>query len=107
MADAIGLTLLALLLLIALSALLNGAEAAYFSLGRARLKRLRQAQPETPRVPLVDRPHDLLVTLLVAITVLKIAASAIAATASGGISRPPTRVAVPSALMSGVTPNRS
>ncbi len=80
MADAIGLTLIGLLLLVGLSALLNGAEAAYFSLGRARLKRLRESQPETPRVPLVDRPHDLLVTLLVAITLLNIAASAIAAT---------------------------
>ncbi|HXG04559.1 MAG TPA: hemolysin family protein [Candidatus Binatia bacterium] len=99
MADAIGMTLLALLLLIALSALLNGAEAAYFSLGRARLKRLRQAQPETPRVPLVDRPHDLLVTLLVAITVLNIAASAIAATVAEALLGPRWGPVVETAVM--------
>ena len=99
MADAVGLTIIALLLLIGLSALLNGAEAAYFSLGRARLKRLREARPEAPRVPLIDRPHDLLVTLLVAITVLNIAASAIAATLAEVLLGPRVGPLVETALM--------
>ncbi|MGH7392924.1 MAG: hemolysin family protein [Candidatus Rokuibacteriota bacterium] len=80
MTDSVVLALLVLLLLVVLSALLNGAEAAYFSLGRARLRRLRGQQPPEPgRVPLIERPHDLLVTLLVGITLTNIAASALAA----------------------------
>jgi putative hemolysin len=80
--DATTLQVLLLLALIALSALLNGAEAAYFSLGRARLKRMREANggADIRRVPLIDRPNDLLITLLVAITLINIGASALAAT---------------------------
>ena len=76
------LELLSLGALILLSALLTGAEAAYFSLGRARLKRLAEEQrPEQgAQAPLLMRPHDLLVTLLVGITLVNIAASALAAT---------------------------
>jgi putative hemolysin len=93
MADRIVLELLVLLVLVALSALLNGAEAAYFSLGRARLRRMKQAGAEpSTRVPLIDRPNDLLVTLLVAITLINIAASAIAATVAGLVFGP--RVAI-------------
>jgi putative hemolysin len=77
--DALGL--LALFPLIVLSALLNGAEAAYFSLGRARLRR----HPEEPTATLVERPHDVLVTLLVTITLLNIGAAAIAATLAEAI----------------------
>lgn len=82
MGEGIVLRLLLLLFLVACSALLTGAEAAYFSLGRARLRRLtRSPAPETARaVPLIERPHDLLVTLLVGITVINIGAAAIAAT---------------------------
>ena len=40
MTDGLLLQILALVVLIACSALLTGAEAAYFSLGRARLRRL-------------------------------------------------------------------
>lgn len=80
MTDGIVLQLLLLLLLIACSALLNGAEAAYFSLGRARLRRLREARgPAGEQPPLITRPHDLLVTLLVGITVVNIGAAALAA----------------------------
>ncbi|HSF05130.1 MAG TPA: hemolysin family protein [Methylomirabilota bacterium] len=81
MGEGIVLKLLLLGLLIASSAILTGAEAAYFSLGRARLRHL--AGPETKdvsRAPLIDRPHDLLVTLLVGITVINIGAAALAAT---------------------------
>ena len=81
MTDGIVLELLLLLVLVALSALLNGAEAAYFSLGRTRLRRMKEAGADpSVRVPLIDRPNDLLVTLLVGITLINIAASAIAAT---------------------------
>ena len=78
------LELLSLGALILLSALLTGAEAAYFSLGRARLKRLAEAQgPEQgAQAPLLTRPHDLLVTLLVGITIINIGASALAASGS-------------------------
>ena len=73
----LALKLIGLVLLVACSALLTGAEAAYFSLGRARL---REASGEQRAVaPLIERPHDLLVTLLVAITFINIGASAIAA----------------------------
>ena len=69
---------LALAVLVACSGLLTGAEAAYFSLGRARLRRLASADAD--RSPLIERPHDLLVTLLVGITVINISAAALAAT---------------------------
>ena len=82
--DGIVLELLVLILLIACSALLTGAEAAYFSLGRSRLKRVR-AEGEGHAAPLIERPHDLLVTLLIGITVINIGASAIAATLAVGI----------------------
>jgi CBS domain containing-hemolysin-like protein len=76
--DGFVLELLLLAFLVACSALLTGAEAAYFSLGRSRLKRV-QAEGEA-RAPLIERPHDLLVTLLIGITLINIGASAIAAT---------------------------
>jgi CBS domain containing-hemolysin-like protein len=62
--------------------MLTGAEAAYFSLGRARLRRLAEGPPNerSGSVRLVERPNDLLVTLLVGITLINIGAAAIAAT---------------------------
>lgn len=67
--------------LLVISAMLSGAEAAYFSLGRTRLKELAEAEGRTPSplAPLLARPHELLVTLLVGITVVNIGASALAA----------------------------
>jgi len=61
------LELLSLVALLLISALLTGAEAAYFSLGRARLKRLAEERGsgDSALQPLLRRPHDLLVTLLV------------------------------------------
>src|SRR5262245_42784683 len=56
------------------------AEAAYFSLGRARLKRLSEPGADRHAQPLIERPHDLLVTLLVGATLISIGASALAAT---------------------------
>ena len=75
------LELIGLGLLLLCSALLTGAEAAYFSLGRARLKQLAEnQQEENPAlIPLLKQPHELLVTLLVGITVVNIGASALAA----------------------------
>ena len=64
------------------SALLTGAEAAYFSLGRARLKRLAEKEEgagERATAPLLEQPHELLVTLLVGITLINIGAAALAA----------------------------
>jgi len=81
-ADGLVLKLLALAVLVVASALLTGAEAAYFSLGRARLRRVGAEGAETRTRPLIERPHDLLVTLLVGITVINIAAAAIAALAA-------------------------
>ena len=73
--------LLGLIALLLISALLTGAEAAYFSLGRARLKRLAEERGagDSALQPLLKRPHDLLVTLLVGTTLVQIAASALAA----------------------------
>ena len=79
------LTALELGVLVALvlcSALLTGAEAAYFSLGRARLKRLTEKEEDTGErsaAPLLEQPHELLVTLLVGITLINIGAAALAA----------------------------
>ncbi len=78
------LGLVGLVVLVGCSALLTGAEAAYFSLGRARLRSLA-AEDKTPEtlVPLLSQPHDLLVTLLVGITLINVAASALAAAVAG------------------------
>ena len=76
MLDSLILQLVLLFALVGCSALLTGAEAAYFSLGRARLRRIAK-QPGAAE-PLVTRPHDLLVTLLVGITLINIGASALA-----------------------------
>jgi CBS domain containing-hemolysin-like protein len=73
--------LIGLGVLLLVSALLSGAEAAYFSLGRTRLKELAEQQGKTPGplAPLLAQPNELLVTLLVGITVVNIGASALAA----------------------------
>jgi putative hemolysin len=77
--DGLIVKVLSLVAFVACSALLTGAEAAYFSLGRARLKRVAAEGAEAGAVkPLIERPHDLLVTLLVGITVINIAAAALA-----------------------------
>ena len=89
--DSLGaLELLSLVALILVSALLTGAEAAYFSLGRTRLKRLAEEQgPEQgEQAPLLTRPHDLLVTLLVGITLVNIAASTMASKSSAPLGYP-------------------
>lgn len=81
MDSSVVLGLLGLILLLGCSALLTGSEAAYFSLGRARLRRLAAAEKSPEKIdPLLKQPHDLLVTLLVGITFINIGASALAAT---------------------------
>ncbi|MBI1894823.1 MAG: HlyC/CorC family transporter [Candidatus Rokubacteria bacterium] len=76
--------LFGLVLLLVCSALLNGAEAAYFSLGRLRLRSLADARDGAdPVAPIIARPHDVLVTLLVGITLINIGASAVAAQVAG------------------------
>lgn len=80
MDSTLALGLLGLAFLLGFSALLNGAEAAYFSLGRLRLRRLADTSEVADALtPLLTRPHDLLVTLLIGITLLDIGASALAA----------------------------
>ncbi len=79
MADRIVLQLAGLLALVVCSALLTGAEAAYFSLGRARLRRMAAGTGNGDAAVVIARPHDLLVTLLVGITVINIGAAALAA----------------------------
>ena len=80
MTDSLVLQVFALLMLIICSAVLTGAEAAYFSLGRARLSRMAAERAQGgASPPLIERPHDLLVTLLVGITVINIGGSALAA----------------------------
>src|SRR6266511_890915 len=80
MDSVIVLDLIGLGVLLLCSALLTGAEAAFFSLGRARLKELARAEGGEPGpfTPLLQHPNELLVTLLVGITVVNIAASALA-----------------------------
>ncbi len=77
--------LIGLAVLVLCSALFTGAEAAYFSLGRARLRELaeQQGHARNPLAPLLERPHELLVTLLVGITLVNIAAAALAASVAG------------------------
>ncbi|HEU4370398.1 MAG TPA: hemolysin family protein [Methylomirabilota bacterium] len=80
MIDSVLLQLFTLLALIVCSALLTGAEAAYFSLGRARLTRLKSPNAGDGGPPrLIERPHDLLVTLLIGITLINIGGAALAA----------------------------
>jgi len=85
MDSVIVLDLIGLGVLLLCSALLTGAEAAFFSLGRARLKELARAEGGEPGpfTPLLQHPNELLVTLLVGITLINIAASALAASAAG------------------------
>jgi len=81
MTSRLWLELIGLGVLLLTSALLTGAEAAYFSLGRARLREMAEAEgaERNPLAPLLRQPHELLVTLLVGITLVNIGASALAA----------------------------
>src|SRR6266705_4564958 len=89
MPEHLGLRFFALGVLIACSAILTGAEAAYFSLGRARLRHVADKDDaEGAPKPLIERPHELLVTLLVGITVINIGAAAIAATIADSLFGP-------------------
>jgi magnesium and cobalt exporter, CNNM family len=70
---------LVLLGLLAASALLAGAEAAYFSSAHLRAgRREGEAAGDDGFTRLLERPQDLLITILVGITLLNIAASALA-----------------------------
>jgi putative hemolysin len=80
MGDGLTLKLVTLAALVVCSALLTGAEAAYFSLGRARLRHVTGAAGGGAPSRLIERPNELLVTLLVGITIVNIGAAALAAT---------------------------
>jgi putative hemolysin len=78
--DRLVLDLLVLVALLAASALLAGSEAAYFSQslhGPARRGNGNQ-DGATPLGRLLEHPHDLLITIVVGITVVNIASSALA-----------------------------
>jgi len=95
--EGIGWKLIVLFVLIICSAILTGAEAAYFSLGRARLRHVAakdDAEPEGEPKTLIERPHELLVTLLVGITVINIGAAAIATMIADSIFGPTVGVFV-------------
>jgi putative hemolysin len=81
------LDLLFLVGLLGVSALLAGAEAAYFSLSRLGTSHLEPAEsPAHARLARVlEDPHDLLITLLVGITLVNIGASALAAQVATGL----------------------
>lgn len=78
--DRLLLELILLLLFLAASGLLAGAEAAYFSLNR--LGRAPREDDDTPGQALLARllrnPHDLLIAIVVGITLVNIAAAALA-----------------------------
>jgi magnesium and cobalt exporter, CNNM family len=95
--DRVILHVLVLLALIFCSGLLSGAEAAYFSLGRSRLRRVR-GQTGAGQ-PLIERPHELLVTLLVGITLINIGAAALAATIAEDVFGPRFGLAAEIVLM--------
>ena len=100
MGDLIVLDLAVLALLIAFSAMLNGAEAAYFSLGRARLKRMKEGtEASHAPIPLIDRLNELLVTLLVGITIIDIGASALAALLAERVVGPRWAILVETVVM--------
>jgi putative hemolysin len=78
--DRLILDALVLLGLLALSALLAGSEAAYFSLSRLGTAHLEPTEnrDHARLARLLENPHDLLITLLVGITIVNIGASALA-----------------------------
>src|SRR2546428_6079015 len=86
-----GWKLIVLCVVFLCSAILTGAEGAYFALGGARLRHVAakdDAEPEGEPKTLIERPHELLVTLLVGITVINIGAAALAATIADSIFGP-------------------
>jgi putative hemolysin len=84
------LDLLVLLGFLAASALFAGAEAAYFS--QSAHGSARRDEEGTPAAPplgrLLDNPHDLLITILVGITLVNIASSALATAVATAIVGP-------------------
>jgi putative hemolysin len=65
-----------------------GAEAAYFSLSRHGAARLEDEGAGSPLARLLAKPHELLITILVGITLVNIASSALATTVATGLLGP-------------------
>jgi magnesium and cobalt exporter, CNNM family len=83
------LDLLLLVGFLAASALLAGAEAAYFSLSRHGTARLEgEGADRSPLARLLEKPHELLITILVGITLVNIASSALATTVATALFGP-------------------
>ncbi len=96
-ADRLVLDLLLLAAFLAASALLAGAEAAYFSLSRHGAARLEEEGEDGALLArLLAKPHELLITILVGITVVNIASSALATTVAAGLfGRRAVGIAIP------------
>ena len=82
------LDFLMLIAFLGASALVAGAEAAYFSLSRHGAARLEDEAPGSPLPRLLAKPHELLITILVGITLVNIASSALATTVATGLLGP-------------------
>jgi CBS domain containing-hemolysin-like protein len=81
---------LLLLAFVVTSGVLAGAEAAYFSMGRLGTPPPTEGGAHAERLlaRLLSRPHDLLITILVGITLVNIAASALATAVADGLLGP-------------------
>jgi putative hemolysin len=83
------LDVLVLIAFLGASALLAGSEAAYFSLGRHGATRPAEEDgPNSPLSRLLAKPHELLITILVGITLVNIASTALATTVATGLFGP-------------------
>jgi putative hemolysin len=84
------LDLLLLVGFVAASGLLAGAEAAYFSLSRHGAARLEggEGTDRSALARLLEKPHELLITILVGITLVNIASSALATTVADELLGP-------------------
>ncbi len=98
--DWLVLKLALLIAFVVCSAVFTSAEAAYFSLGRARLRRVAPtADGAGGAAPLIEQPHELLVTLLVGITLINIAAAALASSIAYGLLGEPLGIIVEVVVM--------
>jgi len=86
----LGLKLVAIVLLLVLSAFFSSVESAYFSLSRSNLDRLRESSdPRAKRAArLMDNPRRLLATILTGNTIVNTAAAALAALVAVDIAEP-------------------
>jgi CBS domain containing-hemolysin-like protein len=95
------LDLLLLVGFLAASGLLAGAEAAYFSLSRHGAARLEAGEggDRSALARLLEKPHELLITILVGITLVNIASAALATTVADALlGRRGVAIAIPAMI---------